>query len=49
MSDVCLIFLNEQNPDKFCAGHIDVVAIISFRVKNKNCGTRVTTSINRIL
>jgi hypothetical protein len=38
-----------KKPDKFLAGHIDVVAIISFRVKNKKCGTRVTTSIHRIL
>jgi len=38
-----------KKPDKFVAGHIDVVAIISFRVKNQKHGTTITTSIHRIL
>jgi hypothetical protein len=38
-----------KKPDKFVAGHIDVVAIISFMVKNQKRGTRITTSIHRIL
>jgi len=38
-----------KKPDKFVAGHIDVVAIISFRLKNQKHGKRITTSVHRIL
>jgi len=38
-----------KKPDKFVAGHIDVVAIISFTVKNQKRETRITSSIHRIL
>jgi len=38
-----------KKPDKFVAGHIDVVAIISYRVKNQKHRTRISTSIHRIL
>jgi hypothetical protein len=35
--------------DKFDAGHIDLVAVISLRVKNQKRGARIPTSIHRIL
>jgi hypothetical protein len=38
-----------KKPDRFVAGCIDVVAIISFRVKIQKHGTRIITSIHRTL
>jgi hypothetical protein len=39
-----------KKPDKYLAGHIDVVPVISFRVRNQKHGTRIpTTSVQGIL
>jgi hypothetical protein len=38
-----------KKPDRVVAGRIDVVAIISFRVKIQKYGTRITTGIHRTL